>query len=423
MPKSKYILIKQRKLRVINYYIYYVPITIYTDFLGKSFAFGSQSNDNPFKVNNFIGNNYAVSYINGQYVAYTNGVSYYETGDQNLTFFAYPSSLSYINYTSPEIPSIANGYWSNGNFKANPPVLHNGGITNCAEYGTVNNCLTFEGLDGIKWLPTDEKQVSSGSILPNRTVDVKFGAYDGNINTTCPSKKGYTTEDCGSNFGQGGIIVESEIEGLNPTYIEVKPNEYIHSINYTTLSSQFSTLLIPETIKLNYGYYIPTFVGGNAEFQGWCVSSYYGQHFYSLSEALKESASDSLSSGGCVSPTAYGKPYPILNLFMYNVNSTNSNFEISDNPVTYVQEKSVDYVNDTTNYNNYYNGYYDLNNYPDGFTTKNNIPTPLVSDEGSSYENFKYDEFIISNSYNSQSSWSDENGYIFYEKDNGQSSL
>ena len=412
MPKSKYILIKQRKLRVINYYIYYVPITIYTDFLGKSFAFGSQSNDNPFKVNNFIGNNYAVSYINGQYVAYTNGVSYYETGDQNLTFFAYPSSLSYINYTSPEIPSIANGYWSNGNFKANPPVLHNGGITNCAEYGTVNNCLTFEGLDGIKWLPTDEKQVSSGSILPNRTGHINDFVETG-FNISCPSNDtgGYYT--CNETFVQG-----VSIKKVNPIHQIFR--YYIHPINYTTLSSEFSDLSEPETINLNYGYYIPTFVGGNAEYDGWCVSSYYGQDFYgNLSEALKESASDSLSSGGCVSPTAYGKPYPILNLFMYNVNSTNSNFEISDNNVTTIETKEQVYHDGATHTDEYSYYYYNVPNNPIAFTSD----SPLVANEGSSYENFIDDEFIIYNSYNSQSSWSDENGYIYYEKDSGQSSL
>ena len=421
MPKSKYILIKQRKLRVINYYIYYVPVTIDTDFLGSPLAFGTYSNDNPFEVNNFIGNNYAVSYINGQYVeASTNGAPYYETGDQNLTFFAYPSSLSSIGYISPEIPSIANGYWSNGNFNANPPVLHNGGITNCAEYGTVNNCLTFEGTlnDEYSWLvkkyeigslsffngfpPYNYHNTSTTSTLPPTNPD-----YPGNetINTSYFfGLTGYSNQESQTTNKVKDYFPRQQL------YPEPTP------LYYTGLSGKFSNIMAPSTIKLNYGYYIPIYLGSNENYGGYCGSAYYdGGPYSNIPDALnasKKAYGYYLGTCGLDTDT-----YPSLNLYLFNVSEPTESFNIYNSNVSHLDKQIIIYHG--IDKSDKFTLLSLKNNTPNGFTDD----SPFIKYEGSSTFSGSNiaNTYSITAVYNSQSSWSDENGYIFYELDSGYS--
>jgi hypothetical protein len=110
---------------------------------------------------------------------------------------------------------------------------------------------------------------------------------------------------------------------------------------------------------------------------------------------------------GYISPFSDpGRAHPIINAHFFNVGTTSSQFTLSDAQVTYYQ------TTQTTDDSGAY--YYILHNSPNGFTST----SPLIDYHGSStYENPFENDYVITSSV--PSSWSDANGYIFYEYDAG----
>ena len=161
------------------------------------------------------------------------------------------------------------------------------------------------------------------------------------------------------------------------------------------------------TVNLNYGYYIPTYVGANANYSCVSGSAYYTTQYTTLLQALQNSANDSLGTGLCSLTDIAGRPHPILNLVMFNVKNTSSSIGITDFPITYYERKL--FIDNNTSY------YYILNNNPGSFVDQ----SPIIKDEGSSkpfyYSNIN--KYVINGYF--PSSWSGDNGYIFYEKDSG----
>ena len=397
--------------------IYYVPVVINTNFVGKPLAFGNENLQSPFEVNNFIDNNYYLEKSLGLYIE--GQQPYYDYGYQNETFFTLPAPISSIdNISNYPLPTIADGYWSNGNFNTNTSILDSGGLTKCAETGVVGNCITFEGvLPSTIYNPingkVETKQVTGGPTLPSVTItanktifDGTYKVYQGNINESCPTLNGNSSiANCTESFGQGGIILES---------MDTRP--YINPINYSYMFASIDDIATPTAINLNYGYYIPVYVGANANYSGWCVSSYYGATYSSLLNALQQSANDTLSAGPCLSPLAEGRPHPVLNLYMDNVNETNESITLIDSPITYLENKTIHCTVTTGNCQTPIEFVqYNLHNSPVGFKT-----SPLIDNEGSS--KYKYiSNYGVYRIYNTSypSSWSVDNGYIFYEYDSG----
>ena len=389
--------------------IYYVPITIATNFLGKGIAFGNQNQYSPFKVNNFVGGDYYEVKSGSVYnTEYTYGISYYQGGFQNTTFFSYPSSLSSIGYTQPiSAPTIQDGYWSNGNFNPDTPLIGSSGLTNCAETGEVGSCITFEGiLPGAKYYSlyngVKKKSVSSGPTLPTTEITISPTVYPGNTNQSCPSD-----DSCKETFGQGGIIEDN---------IFIDTLQYINPINYTTLSADFSNINVNATVNLNYGYYIPVYLGANANYSSWCSNAYYTNSYSSILNALQASANDNLPLTTCSDLRFIGRAHPIINLYMYNVNNTNGFFSLNENKITYLENKTETSTSCSDCIPIVSTVYYNLTNTPSGFTST----SPLIKDEGSSNDEYQpnYNIYkITASSY--PSSWSVDNGYIFYEYDSG----
>ncbi len=381
--------------------IYYVPITIATNFLGQQFAFNSENQYSPYEIGNFIDNNYEEVYNlfgNNQYIIPS--APYYMLGYQNATFFSYPSTFSNIGYTQPgSTPTIQDGYWNDGTFYPDTTLIGSSSLLKCAETGEVGSCITFDGiLPGAKYNSLysgvlTETVPSSIGTLPGITIQLShypLHVYFGNINTSCPSG-----DYCNEFFGQG---VTQE------------------SFHYYSLSSSFLGIDVPATVNLNYGYYIPVYLGANANYSGWCVSSYYDGSYSSLSEAINDSANSSLNlninNNTCGDATNLpGRPHPELSLYMKNVNTTSSSFGIQSNKISYTELKEICSSSSCQSLLNII--VYHLNNSPSGFTST----SPLIKDEGSSTLILGNNEYDITASY--PSSWSVNNGYIFYEYDSG----
>ena len=88
---------------------------------------------------------------------------------------------------------------------------------------------------------------------------------------------------------------------------------------------------------------------------------------------------------------------------------------LNENKITYLENKTETSTSCSDCIPIVSTVYYNLTNTPSGFTST----SPLIKDEGSS--NYLYytsnNEYFISGY--SPSSWSVDNGYIFYEKDSG----
>ena len=385
------------------YGIYYVPVTIDTNFVGQPFAFGNENMESPFYVNNFIDNNYYEFYSLGLYTPSTTE-PYYYFGYQNETFFASPAPLSRIGYVPTyTAPTIIDGYWDGNNFNSIPPpaILNNGGTTNCTDTGQIASCITFEGSSGGSYdagpsyygfsSSTERLLTFYGPILPTVIIQYRQPTFSGNLNfSSCVGP-------CNVTFVQGALGEERESSGQFT---------YINPIYYSALDSQISNINAPLTINLNYGYYIPIYIGANAYYGDYPGSAYYNESFTSLPEALNASTNTNLA-GELLSPT--GKPHPILDLYyLFNVKNASSTVDFSNYPVFYT-EKEVNYYGNQTPH------YYLLNNSPNsGFTTR----SPIIDEHGSSNERHVYGSYNIYGSFSSY--WrSNYNGYIFYEKDSG----
>jgi len=234
-----------------------------------------------------------------------------------------------------------------------------------------------------------------------------------------------TDEDCHSgaicNFGVHFYQGMSYHEVYPPpSSILETPNSATPPTPNTAYQTLNSTLYVfsPQNIVLNYSYYIPIYVGGNANYSGYCDGGYYNASYSTLNSSLENAGSgikDNVYNVSCYDPdldlNITGKGHSILNVDWFNVKSESSTFIVTDSPVEYTETKIID----TPSYDevpgdqpvNY--TYYNLYNSPDRFTNN-----PLIADDGSSLENPFQNGYTITALYPSSSS---VNGYVFYEYD------
>ena len=182
----------------------------------------------------------------------------------------------------------------------------------------------------------------------------------------------------------------------------------------TGLSGEFSDIVAPSTINLNYGYYIPIYLGSNENYGGYCGSAYYdGGPYSNIPDALNASAKAyGYYLGTCGTDT---DTYPSLNLYLFNVSEPTESFNVYNSNVSHVDTQTIIYTGTIPVGESNYALL--KNNTPNGFTDD----SPFIKYEGSSTFITGNNEYEITAIYNSQSSWSDENGYIFYELDSGYS--
>ena len=355
------------------YAVYYIPVRVQTDFLGK-----------PMNFSTFF------KYATIPYNTSLLGFNKYKV-DENATYYALPPASQYILDYSGYTYFIDSGFWDNGVFNTRPMANYFG----CLKNGTVSSCLTFENVQSQTYRLSGESQYGYYHGLPWFLINVSSYEYPGNVNETCQTNavSGIT---CTENIDQG-MLENETFQMPTPTF------------KYYILSSSIAGITQPGSITLNYGYYIPIYLGANANYSAWCGNGYYNSNYPNINSALNNSANNTLNLAICISTSIIpGRPHPELNLYMFNVNSSENNFAISDWKIQYTETKII-----------YQTGslpediYYSLENTPDGFTST----SPLVADKGSSTDRPINGEYHIYNSY--PSSWSVDNGYIFYEKDSG----
>jgi hypothetical protein len=376
------------------YAVYFIPVTIETYMLGSSFNFSS---------------------INWQTLPYYTNLAGFNENKvaQSITYYALPPSSSYIPNYQGYSYKLQDGFWSNGKFYADPPVLGNyGNAIACAEGGSVKNCITYESYTytngTIKSGGSKINRVNTQG-LPTVAINAT-NDYKGNLVNNCPSQYGgYSLSECMlypyQDVWYNGWSV------LYPIGVQ---------FNYSSLNATIE-FYGPSKINLQYGYFIPVYYGINGNYSGWCGTQPYSQTFSTLSDALTYENNTNFNIAYC-SILQIGRPHPVLNLYMENIYQQNQPIYLPNKNETLNEFEKGTYMCPSDVICPVYSQWYTVPVYQNGFTTQagfNNMPGVLVANQGSSSINeiSSFGEIYYQVTASLPTNWNSANGYLLYQYD------